>query len=281
MKIALLDERARSTMAPALEVREDVAVSDLRGAEAAVACDENDAAVDDVIAAGIPLLVGVDALCAHLDRLSAATNWQPLLPLVAAPDVIAARKAVAEGRVGAITDVTITVYYGCPARRSWRDDEARPATEFESAVWAADLAAEITRLKISRIDWLRRSSDETGPSVAAYRLGGSIMAVVHHRQHAAGPGPAYTAAVHGSAGQLLLRQPFAPGGLAHWRSSTREFIVPALPKHNPVSTPGGWEVHTLLDSLSAVTTRPDAGARRRGRVLHVIRHLEKIYSEGA
>lgn len=278
-RIALLDKAAHDAFAPVLAVHAATPMSDVDGASAAVVCGEKPGAVRDALRAGVPLLAGMDAIRASLADLDGADRWLPWLPLPESSDAEGARAALAGGAIGAVEDIAITSYHGRPERPQWTDDEVRSVTWFEAAVWALDLAEQLAGSTVTETEWLRR------PEHAVHRIG-PALATVRCLPSELGPGPAYSATVTGQRGQLLLRMPFAPGGVAIWRAATREFVVPALAKPDRtagtgVSTPGGWEAHAALRRLAGLAQRaPGYGDKERARAVRIVRHLHRHAGTG-
>lgn len=210
-----------------------------------------------------------DEIRNRLDDLQETADWVPFLPLRFAPDVTAARQAIADGVVGSVSDVDVVSYFGALPDRGWEDDEARPRSSFEAAVWVVDLAEHLLGAPVESTRWLKPAA----LAVHDFETTGGPLLTARHVPIDRGVGTAVSANVIGEHGQLLLRQPFAPGGLAIWHGKTREMTVPALPKPNPrgasVSTPGGWEAHALKD------VDPVTGQDLRSAVLRMVRHLKE------
>lgn len=285
--IALLDPAARRMFEPTLAKLGWDETSTVHAAGAAVVCDADPDAVCQARRHGAVLLLGMQALRACPHWIADDHGWLPLLPLRLVPEAQATRAALDGGNLGQVSGLTVISYHGHPPPRGWHDTDPRPATWFESAVWALDLIEYLAGDVVQTTEWPRRQP--TGePPLAVHHLQTGTIATVWHLPWNLGAGPAYTAAVIGDHGQALLREPFAPGGLALWHADTGHAVVPEIARPgSPASAvadshanagsgaPPGGELTALLHNLLALPEDPARDADSRARAVRIVRHLDR------
>jgi len=180
-------------------------------------------AVERVLTRHERVVLGLDALStASAQQLREHGGWWPLLPLAECGEVVTVQGMVADGELGQLRELDVTVLYGPPP---WdpQPTELHAASPFEAAAWALHLVEHVTG---SRCDLDGRTCQGDGSAwVATVRTDDdSDGAVVRLRVLPADavPGPTFTATAWFVGGHVLLRDPFSPGRVAVWDARRSE-----------------------------------------------------------
>lgn len=231
------------------------------GEPRAVIADADAAAASRWLNRDVPLLLApATAWQLHTEGADlTAARWACWSPAAFAPEVVAARQTLADGRLGALLggDVVVPFGLGLLDDARWEPDAGCALDTLEAVAIGLDL---LRQLGLPRPTRAGGTAPSPGAEPALRHDLGDGVGVTHRLCDAADlPVPGFRAELRGTRGRILLRAEMAPGALTVWDNASRTLRCPALPRTKPtIQSPdtarGGAETAQQLTELAAGRT---------------------------
>lgn len=227
-----------------------------------------------------PTLLGLESLATLVREMPESTDtlldydWSPFLPTALSIEVLTAAEILNTGSLGTIKTCNLTTYVGPITTETWEQDAPFVRSFFEATALGLDLLTRIFDRSVTSTHWLETDIDAKF-GVAIHRFGSDVTAIQKILPGRLAASPLFTAAVHCESGRILIRNEFAPGGVAVWSASSRSFHCPAFTREKPnIQAPdtsrGGAETAAMIAALGD-GKRTDLPSREHA--LEIVRHV--------